>query len=156
MPKLLSRSKHEEFESNLALQIRYHKERRAENARKVELQEFLHIEKLLLPATIHPTTVHISALFYCYFTLLLFLFQFFVSSHFVLVIAFSFRFFWVISYTLSTYISLSLYKQSLHLGNTESGRQFPRCFLFSIFFNFLSSFLVAKHPPRMTTWRMSC
>ena len=122
MPKLLSRSKHEEFESNLALQIRYHKERRAENARKVELQEFLHIEKLLLPATIHPTTVHISALFYCYFTLLLFLFQFFVSSHFVLVIAFSFRFFWVISYTLSTYISLSLYKQSLHLGNTESGR----------------------------------
>ena len=34
MPKLLSQSKHEEFESNSALQIRDQKERRAENARK--------------------------------------------------------------------------------------------------------------------------
>ena len=93
MPKLLSQSKHEEFESNSALQIRYQKERSAENARKVELHEFLHVEKLLLPATIHLATVHISALFSCYFKLLLFLLQFFVSSHFVLVIAFSFSFF---------------------------------------------------------------
>ena len=36
MPKLLSRSKHEEFESNSALQIRNQKERRLENARKLE------------------------------------------------------------------------------------------------------------------------
>ena len=36
MPKILSRSKHEEFESNLALQIRNQKERRVENARKEE------------------------------------------------------------------------------------------------------------------------
>ena len=93
MPKLLSRSKHEEFESNSALQIRYKKERRVENSRKVELQEFLHVEKLLMPATIHYATVHILALFSCYFTLLLFLLQFFVSSYFVLVIAFSFSFF---------------------------------------------------------------
>ena len=35
MPKLLSQSKHEEFESNSALQIRNKKERRAENARKL-------------------------------------------------------------------------------------------------------------------------
>ena len=37
--KLLSQSKHEEFESNSALQIRDQKERRAENAKKLELQE---------------------------------------------------------------------------------------------------------------------
>ena len=32
VPKLLSQSKREEFESNSALQIREHKEKRAENA----------------------------------------------------------------------------------------------------------------------------
>ena len=36
MPKLLSRSKHEEFESNSALQIRDEKERRVENAENLE------------------------------------------------------------------------------------------------------------------------
>ena len=36
MPKLLSRSKHKEFESNSALQIRDQKERRAENTKKME------------------------------------------------------------------------------------------------------------------------
>ena len=36
MPKLLSQSKHEEFESNSALQTRDQKERRVENARKEE------------------------------------------------------------------------------------------------------------------------
>ena len=35
MPKLLSRSKHKEFELNSALQIRNQKERRVENARKL-------------------------------------------------------------------------------------------------------------------------
>ena len=39
MAKLLSQSKHEEFESNSALQIRDEKERRAENAENLELQE---------------------------------------------------------------------------------------------------------------------
>ena len=37
MPKLLSQSKHEEFESNSALQIKDQKERREENAKKLEL-----------------------------------------------------------------------------------------------------------------------
>ena len=39
MPKLLSQSKHEELEPKSALQIRDQKERRAENAKKLELQE---------------------------------------------------------------------------------------------------------------------
>ena len=58
--------------------------------------------------------------------------------------SFWFCFLLVISYTLSTYISLSLYKlsiTSLNFGNTESGRQFPRCFLFSHFFSFSFPFL---------------
>ena len=52
MPKLLSQSKHEEFESNSALQIRNQKERRAENERKMELQEFWQAAKFLQPAKI--------------------------------------------------------------------------------------------------------
>ena len=39
MPKVLSQYKHEEFEPNLALQIRDQKERRAENGKKLEMQE---------------------------------------------------------------------------------------------------------------------
>ena len=46
MPKLLSQSKHEEFESNLALQIRNQKERRAENARKLgHYRNFVGLQK---------------------------------------------------------------------------------------------------------------
>ena len=52
MPKLLIRSKHEEFESDLALQIRDEKERRAENAENLELQE-------IPTRTVHaPDTIH--------------------------------------------------------------------------------------------------
>ena len=49
MPKLLSRCKHKKFESNLALQIRDQKERRAENARKLKLQ----VAKLQPADTVH-------------------------------------------------------------------------------------------------------
>ena len=40
MPNLLSLSKHEEFESNSALQIRNQKERRAKEARKMKQEIF--------------------------------------------------------------------------------------------------------------------
>ena len=105
---------------------------------------------------IHPTTVHISALFTCISSFCCFCCNFFVSSHFVLVIAFSFSFFLVISYTLSTYIRLSLYKLWInHFGNTESGRQVPRCFLFlPFFFPFLSITRLPNTPLRMTTQMM--
>ena len=49
MPKLLSQSKHEEFEPNSALQIIDHKERRAEKAKKLELQEILQGTKFSEP-----------------------------------------------------------------------------------------------------------
>ena len=45
IPKLLSQSKQEEFDSNSALQIRDQKERRAENANKLELQEIWKVAK---------------------------------------------------------------------------------------------------------------
>ena len=68
MPKLLSRSKHEEFESNSALQIRDEKERRAKNAENLELQE-IPTHTVHAHDTIHPTTtVHllVNAGIFCY------------------------------------------------------------------------------------------
>ena len=65
MPKLLSRSKHEEFELNSALHIRNRKERKAENARKLgpmgklaglrnfTTYEFSQVAKLPPAATVH-------------------------------------------------------------------------------------------------------
>ena len=87
MSKLLSRSKHEEFELDLALQIRDEKERRAENAENLELQK---IPTRIVHAadTIHPAaTVHLlfDASDFCY--------NFLFLPILSLVIAFSFGFF---------------------------------------------------------------
>ena len=49
MPKLLSQSKHEEFESNSALQIRNQKKRRAKNDKKLELQDIWQPAEFLQP-----------------------------------------------------------------------------------------------------------
>ena len=54
MPKLLSRSKHEELESNSTLKIRNQKERRAENARNGALQELWQVTKFLQPIKMLP------------------------------------------------------------------------------------------------------
>ena len=111
----MSRSKHKEFESNSALQIRDQKERRVENTKEMEYgknfaglrKEFLHpanfcilqifasceisqhpAKLLPLPLVIALATVH-PALFlpaarFC------FLFSFWFSSYFLLVIVFIF------------------------------------------------------------------
>ena len=104
MPKLLGQSKHKEFESNSALHITDQKERRAENAKKLELQEIfrslrnfcrLHCSSCkisfmsmfilqyysCLLHTVHfSPTVPAACLKFCIFVPLL------ISSHFVLVI----------------------------------------------------------------------
>ena len=119
MPKLLSRSKHEEFESNSALQIRDQKERRAKNARKLKLQfgrlqnfrnlrnftgcEISQVTKLQPADTVPATPVFLQL--HAFVVLL----QFLVFSYFNPCNSFCFGFF-VTSLTLSTYISLSLYK----------------------------------------------
>ena len=59
MPKLLSRSKHEEFESNSALHIKDEKERIAKNAENLELHE-IPACTVHLAATVHlPAIVHL-------------------------------------------------------------------------------------------------
>ena len=90
MPKLLSQSKHEEFESNSSLQIRSQKERIAKTEEKWSIPKFgfcstVHSSSTIQSAT--PVLIHL--------TLLLFLLQFFVFSHFILVIDFSFSFFFL-------------------------------------------------------------
>ena len=106
MPKLLSRSKHVEFKSNSALQIRDQEERKMKQS-KFWSQPV----KLLLLATIHPTTVHISPFLQLH--AFAFLLQFLFLPILTLVIAFV-LFFFLISYTLGSYISLSLYKLGIN------------------------------------------
>ena len=81
MPKLLSQSKHEEFESNSALQIRDYKERRLENAKKLELHEIWQAAKFSQVALFILRNFHHAALFMslALFTILLFD----VLTHFV-------------------------------------------------------------------------
>ena len=73
MPKLLSRSKHEEFESNSALHIRDEKERRAENAENLELQEIPTHTVHAHGNVHHFSTVHLflTLLDFCYIFLFL-------------------------------------------------------------------------------------
>ena len=89
MPKLLSRSKHEEFESNSSLKIRSQKERRAKSEEKGSIAKFGSY------SAVHSSSiVHLAAHVLLHFTLLLFLLHFFVSSHLVLVIVKCFCCFW--------------------------------------------------------------
>ena len=109
----------------------------------------------MVPAALFPTpalftimrTIHPAARS-CFLRCALFafvfgFFQFYPCNSFW----FCFFFFLVISYTLSTYISLSLYKLSItSLLAIDGGRQFRRCFLLSpIFFSFSLPFSATKH-----------
>ena len=57
MPKLLSRSKHEEFESNSSLQIRSEKERRAKSEEKWSIVKFGSCNTVHSSSTVHPTAI---------------------------------------------------------------------------------------------------
>ena len=148
MPKLLSRSKQEEFKSNSALQIKDQKERRAKCEEKWSTVGVL----LPLPLCIlralciqQPVLLH--------FTLLLFLLQFFVFLLSTLV---------VITYVLIVWYFtwfVRLYKPFVY---TVRGRFFcvnkikaPGSSRFSLSLIFFFIFSLAKHPLRMTTRRMS-
>ena len=103
MPKLLSRSKHEEFKSNSALQIKDQKERRA------KCEEKHHCMKASPASTVPSSSTVPPAARSCIsrYTLFAFAFGFFpfypYNSLPILV-------FFVTSLTLSIYISPSLYK----------------------------------------------
>ena len=90
MSKLLSRSKHEEFESNSALQIRDQKERRVENARKKEHNKVLAQLRNCLCLTLF---IHHALLTSCAFLLFdTFCYKFLFLPILSPVIAFGFRF----------------------------------------------------------------
>ena len=141
MPKLLSRSKHKEFESNSSLQIRSPKERRAKSEEKWSIAKFGSYSTVPSSSTIPSCCpfLHFDASdFCCIFLFLLIL---------TLVIAFVLFCFFVTSLTLSTYISLSLYKlsiNSLHFtsaidrgGSFAAASSFlPFSFLFSPFLDY--------------------
>ena len=87
MPKLLSRSKHEEFESNSALQIRDEKERRAENAKNLELQE-------IPTRNVHaPDIIHLAATVQLLVDAEIFSYNFSFLPILSLILAFGFSFF---------------------------------------------------------------
>ena len=90
-----------------------------------------------------PVLLHFTHCCFCYN------FWFLPILTLVIALVFVFFFFFLISYTLSTYISLSLYKlKSTHFteGRQYSEREAVSPQLpFSIFFHFLSSFSAAKH-----------
>ena len=149
MPKLLSRSKHEELESNSALQIRNQKERRVENARKLgHCRNFAGLRNCRISqvAKLPPLrTVHFSTLRHCSccsFEFLTFvpLFCFLpILSH---VIAFGFGFFFFCNFALAG----AVYKLLVHC-NRETFLLTNKTFGWEAFsssrsfFSFLFSFI---------------
>ena len=76
MPKLLSRSKHEEFKSNSALHIKDQKERKTKSEEKIEHCEIWFLQHCSQP--LHPTSTVPAAPCSPTFHALLFLLQFLV------------------------------------------------------------------------------
>ena len=109
-----------------------------------------HCRSAFASATVHPASTVPAAPVLPHFTHCCFCYNFWFLPILTLVIALVLVFFFVISYTLSTYISLSLYK--LKSTQLTSRRQYserepvsPLLPHFSIFFHFLSSFSAAKY-----------
>ena len=150
MSKLLSRSKHEEFKSNSALQINDQKERRAKSEEKMEhckIWFMYHCSQPLHPAsTVHaaPCSPAFHALF--------FLPQFLV---FLLSTLFLITYVWIVWYF--TWF-VRLYKPFVY---TVGGDDFfavnkirAQFSHFSLFSHFLSLSRLPNTPLRMTTQRM--
>ena len=151
MPKLLSQSKHEEIESNSALQIRNQEERIAENRGNWSTCEIGSCEHcasctlfILLPVPA----------FYALPCLHLFL----VFSHFNPCNSFCFGFFCNFPYTEHLYKPQSVQTfnqlESTSRRQYREGRQFLRSFLFPFSFIFFPLPWLPNTPLRMTTQRM--
>ena len=150
MPKLLSRSKHEEFESNSSLQIRSQKERREKSEEKWSIAKFGSCSTVPSSSTVPSCCPFLlfDASDFCYI--------FFVSSYFNPCNSFCFGFFCNFPYTEHLYKPQSVQTfnelTSLHVGNRE--RQFPRSFLSPFSFIFFPLSRLLNTPLRMTTQRM--
>ena len=158
MLKLLSRSKHEEFESNSALQIRDQKERREENTRKLEhlrnwfLQHCSFLPALFLYAALFLLASRSFFLRYALFAFVFDFFPFYPCNSLPILI-----FFCNFPYTEHLYKPQSvktLCQSPFARRQYSDGRQFRHCFLFSFSFILFSIFSAAKHPLMMINQRM--
>ena len=142
MPKLLSRSKHEEFKSNSSLQIRSQKERREKSEEKWSIAKFASCSIVHLSS--HCSSCCPFLFLRC--ALFEFVFGFFLiypcNSLPILV------FFCNFSYTEHLYKpqSVQTLDQSLHVGNRQWAAVSPLLPPFSIFFHFLFHFLGCQTP----------
>ena len=134
MPKLLSRSKHEEFKSNSALQIKDQKERRAKSEEKWSIEKFGSCSTI--PSS---STVLLAArscfLRYALFALVFGFFPFYPYNSLPI-----FVFFCNFPYTEHLYKpqsvkTLNQPNHFLHVGNTEKGGSFAAA-SFSPFLSF--------------------
>ena len=115
MPKLLSRSKHEEFESNSALQIRDQKEKKSIKFKKIGAAinlAGLRIGFLLTLFMHHVDTIHPAATVHLLVDALDFCYNFLFLPILSLLIPYDFGFFCNFP-LLWAYISLSMYKLSI-------------------------------------------
>ena len=142
MPNLLSRSKHKEFKSNSALQIKDQKERKEKSEEKWSIAKFCFCSTVPSSSTVSPA----ARSFFLRYALFAFAFGFFpfypCNSLPIFV------FFCNFPYTEHLYKPQSvktLYQStSNQVGNREAGAAVsPQLPPFPIFFHFLSSFSVA-------------
>ena len=181
MPKLLSRSKHEKFESNSALQIRDQKERRAKNARKLKLQfgrlqKFRNLRNFATCEFSQPANFrrlrNCNLLTLCIlctvppaacspaFHAPVFLLHFFVSSYFNPCNSFCLGLFCNFPYTEHLYKpqSVQTLYQSTSINKVTGEASYSPAWLLlssaSLSFVFFSIFSAAKHPLMMKNQRM--
>ena len=135
MPKLLSRSKHEEFKSNSTLQIKDQKERRA------KCEEKHHYRKASPASTVPSSSTVPPAARSCFsrYTLFAFAFGFF---HFTPIITFRFWFFCNFPYTEHLYKPrfVQIKKQTslrIYSKREAVSPQLPFPFFFPFLFHFL-------------------
>ena len=102
MLKLLSRSKHEEFKSNSALQIKDEKERREKSEEKWSIAKFGSYSTVPSSSTV-PPAARSYFLRYSLFAFAFGFFPFYPCNNLPILV-----FFFITSLTLSIYISLSL------------------------------------------------
>ena len=150
MSKIVESIQERRIQVKLSIADQRPENRIAESRRKWSITGMLFLRALCILRALflqQPVLLHFMPRFFCYIFLFL--------PILTLVIAFV-LFFLVISYTLSTDISLSLYKlTSLHIGNRETGLQFHGCFLlFPFSFIFFPLSRLPNTPLRMKTERM--
>ena len=139
MPKLLSRSKHEEFKSKSALQI---KDQRKDSRKQKKME---HYRNAFPTSTVHPASHCSSCCPFLLFTLCPVCICFWFFFQFTPVIAFRFWFFCNFPYTEHLYKPQYVQTQINQFGNRESGATVSPQLPFLHFLSFSLHFSAAKH-----------